>query len=63
MEERNDVIGQFLAEERTVGEFQEQMQKYLSLSEALNSEPDIVTVGPLNLHCGKDHCHSIVCTV
>lgn len=55
MEERNDVIGQFLAEERTVGDFQEQMQKYRNLSEMLNSEPDVVTVGPLSLHCGKRH--------
>lgn len=65
MDERNDVIGQFLAEERTVGDFQEQMQKYRNLSEMLNNEPDVVTVGPLSLHCGKNHhignqpsCHS-----
>ena len=53
VEERSDVIGQFLAEERTVGEFQEQMQKYCNLSEILNNEPDVVIVGPLSLHCGK----------
>ena len=53
MDERNDVIGQFVAEERTIGDFQEQMQKYLKLSELVNNEPDVVTVGPLSLHCGK----------
>ena len=53
VEERSDVIGQFLAEERTVGDFQEQMQKYRNLSEMLNNEPDIVIVGPLSLYCGK----------
>ena len=55
VEERSDMIGQFLAEERTVGDFQEQMQKYRNLSEMLNNEPDLVTVGPLSLHCGKPH--------
>ena len=60
VEERNDVIGQFLAEERTAGDFNEQMQKYRNLSEMLNSEPDVVTVGPLNLHCGKSR-HNICC--
>ena len=59
VEERSDVIGQFLAEEQTVGDFQEQMQKYLNLSEMLNNEPDVVTVGPLSLHCGKPHHYCI----
>ena len=53
VEERSDVIDKFLAEERTVGDFQEQMQKYRNLTEMLNNEPDVVIVGPLSLHCGK----------
>lgn len=60
MDERDDVIGQFLAEERTIGDFQEQMHKYRTLSEMLNNEPDVITVGPLSLHCGKEHPYTMI---
>ena len=53
MEERATIITEFLTEERNVGDFQENMQRYLKLSDVINSDCDVVTVGPLSLHCGE----------
>jgi len=53
MEERETIISEYVSEERSVGDFQESMQRYVKLSELINNDCDVITVGPLSLHCGE----------